>query len=74
MNTKATPNLSNALPFWVSLVFIPLWLFSVTMGGWWIALVPLYSTGITSVMDRFFGLSRENLSPDAEDSACSGTG
>lgn len=69
MNTKATPNLSNALPFWVSLVFIPLWLFSVTMGGWWIALVPLYSTGITSVMDRFFGLSRENLSPDAEDSA-----
>ena len=69
MKAQTTPRMANALPFWVSLVFIPLWLISVTKGGWWIALVPLYSTGITSIMDRFFGLSRENLDPESEDAA-----
>ncbi len=63
------PSLSNALPFWVSLVFIPLWLLAVSKGGWWIALIPLYNLAISSVLDSVFGLSRENLDPNADDSA-----
>ena len=61
------PTISNALPFWVSLAFIPLWLVSVTKGGWWIALIPIYTTAITTMLDTFFGLSRENLDPDSDD-------
>ncbi len=61
------PTLANALPFWVSLVFIPLWLLAVSKGGWWIALIPLYNLGISSVLDRLIGLSRDNLDPDTQD-------
>jgi len=68
MTAKKSPSLKNALPFWVSLAFLPLWLLSVTRGGWWIALIPLYTTVITSILDNFFGLSRENIAPDSNDS------
>jgi alkane 1-monooxygenase len=67
MTRKTSPRLANALPFWVSLFFIPLWLLSVSKGGWWIALIPLYSTVVTSIMDHIFGLSDENLDPNASD-------
>jgi len=63
------PSLANALPFWVSLVFIPLWLLAVSKGGWWIALIPLYNFAISSLLDSVIGLSRENLDPNADDSA-----
>ncbi len=69
MTTYTRPRLANALPFWVSLLFMPLWLLSVIKGGWWIALIPLYSIGLTSLLDFLFGLSRENLDPDTDDSA-----
>lgn len=67
MTTK--PGLANALPFWVSLVFVPLWLLAVSEGGWWIAAIPLYNFAISSLLDRAIGLSRENLDPDTDDSA-----
>ena len=66
---KAMPSLKNALPFWVSLAFLPLWGMSVVFGGWWIALIPIYTTGITSLLDEVFGLSQEDLDPDAEEDA-----
>ena len=68
MNGKTTPRFANALPFWVSLAFVPLWLLSVSLGGWWLLLIPVYTTGVTSLMDVFFGLSKENLDPQSEDS------
>ncbi len=66
---KTMPSLKNALPFWVSLAFLPLWGMSVVFGGWWIALIPIYTTGITSLLDEVFGLSQEDLDPDAEEDA-----
>ena len=66
---KTLPSLKNALPFWVSLGFLPLWGVSVVLGGWWIALIPIYTTGITSLLDEVFGLSQEDLDPDAGDDA-----
>jgi len=63
------PSFANAAPFWISLVFIPLWLLAVSKGGWWIALIPLYNFAISSVLDGVFGLSRKNLDPNTEDSA-----
>jgi len=65
----AKPTLANALPFWVSLVFVPLWLLAVSKGGWWIALIPLYNFAVSSALDGMIGLSRENLDPHADDSA-----
>jgi len=65
----AKPTFVAALPFWVSLVFIPLWLLAVSKGGWWIALIPIYNFAISSVLDSALGLSRENLDPDTDDSA-----
>ena len=65
MNKKPLPTLANALPFWVSLAFIPLWWLSVSLGGWWIALIPFYTIIISSFLDRILGLSRQNLDPDS---------
>jgi len=62
------PSIDNAVPFWVSMFFVVVWLLAVINGGWWILLIPLYSTGVTTLIDRFVGLSSENLDPDADDS------
>jgi len=34
--------LRRALPFWLSLVMIPLLLLGASLGGWTLALLPLY--------------------------------
>ncbi len=61
------PSFENAIPFWVSLFFVPIWLLAVINGGWWIILIPLYSTGVTTIIDRFLGLSNKNLDPNTND-------
>ncbi len=65
MQQFVTPSIRNALPFWVSLLFLPLWLVSVTLGGWWIILIPIYTILITAIADKALGLSDENLDPNA---------
>ncbi|MBL4806647.1 MAG: alkane 1-monooxygenase [Rhodobacteraceae bacterium] len=50
------------------MVFVVVWLIAVTNGGWWIILIPLYSTGVASLLDRFLGLSEDNLDPMALES------
>jgi alkane 1-monooxygenase len=42
----------HALPFAVSLLFLPVFLAGAWFGGWWIALIPAYGYIVVSVLDR----------------------
>lgn len=68
MSGTIRPTLQNALPFWVSLLYLPLWGIAVCFGGWWILLIPIYSTGVSSIADKFFGLSRDNMDTESAES------
>jgi len=52
--------LTNALPFWLSLVTVPLAVFGALQGGWAVVLLPVYSWGMFSVLDALIGLNEEN--------------
>lgn len=56
--------LTAALPFWLSLVMIPLVLIGAAQGGWTVFLLPIYGWVITSILDAIAGLDRKN--PDTE--------
>ena len=56
-----------ALPFWLSLVMIPLALIGATQGGWWLALLPLYGWGMFSLLDALIGLNLDNADPETPD-------
>ncbi|MEP3344933.1 MAG: alkane 1-monooxygenase [Litoreibacter sp.] len=51
---------SAAVPFWLSLVMIPLTLVGASQGGWWLALLPLYGWGMFTVLDAITGLNLDN--------------
>jgi len=61
--------LTSALPFWLSLVLLPLAAIGATVGGWTVLLLPIYGwIGIT-VLDALFGRNRENAdtaTPEAD--------
>ncbi|PWE32629.1 alkane 1-monooxygenase [Maritimibacter sp. 55A14] len=56
--------LHNALPFWLSLSFVPILMIAATQGGWTLALLPVYGWVIVSILDAFAGLNLENADPD----------
>ncbi len=53
----------NALPFWLSLGLPPLAIFSMVQGGWTIALLPLATWGLFSLLDAVAGLNPDNPDP-----------
>ncbi|MBZ0128880.1 MAG: alkane 1-monooxygenase [Rhodobacteraceae bacterium] len=55
---------ANALPFWMSLSFVPLIALALFLGGWWLILIPLYTWGLFALLDRIAGLNLENADPD----------
>lgn len=62
--TAPVPNLENALPFWISLIMLPLFAISCIFGGWTLLLVPAYGWVLVSILDRFAGLDEENMDPE----------
>lgn len=52
--------LHRALPFWASLLLIPLIAFLAVQGGWWLLLIPLSTWWLFSALDHFAGLELEN--------------
>ena len=67
MTTDPRPisgSLASALPFWLSLGFVPLLWIGAYWGGMWLVLAPLYAFGLISLMDAIGGLSSVN--PDTE--------
>lgn len=55
--------LHRALPFWMSLLLIPLIVSLAMQGGWWLILMPLSTWWLFSVVDHFAGLNLENADP-----------
>ena len=56
--------LQNALPFWLSLALPPVAFCAAAFGGWTIALLPLSSWGLFTLLDALTGLNEEN--PDTD--------
>ena len=66
MQTIPAPDmssLSRALPFWLSLVMVPLAVIGATVGGWTVALLPLFSWGLFSLLDALKGVNPANADP-----------
>ncbi|RMF39932.1 MAG: alkane 1-monooxygenase [Alphaproteobacteria bacterium] len=56
----------HALPFTISLVFVPAHLLGLVHGGWWIALGPAYGYVAIAILDRLAGRSEDALDPMTE--------
>lgn len=62
--TAQSLRLAAALPFWLSLLFVPLIAIGALWGSWWLVLVPLYGIGMITVLDFVGGLNTDN--PDTD--------
>jgi alkane 1-monooxygenase len=64
---KELARLSRAAPFWLSLGLVPLVGFCARTGGWTIALLPLSTWIMFSVLDAAIGLNTDNADISATD-------
>ncbi|WP_102109126.1 alkane 1-monooxygenase [Oceaniglobus roseus] len=71
--TDTTPSfapaagLARALPFWLSLLLVPLAIAAAGTGGWAVLLMPLCTWVLFSVVDAFAGLNEGNADPGTPD-------
>lgn len=66
---RATTGLIAALPFWVSLLFLPVFAVGAVMGGWFLVLPTLLAVIGYTILDAMIGHDRENLDPETPDAA-----
>ena len=59
--------IQRALPFWSSLLLVPLAWISAFNGGWWLLAVPVTTWYLFALLDAFTGLYLENADPNTED-------
>ena len=57
----------NFLPFWLSLILIPLAWVGATQGGWTVILLPLTTWYLFTLLDVFLGLNLENADLETDD-------
>ncbi|RVV98070.1 alkane 1-monooxygenase [Mesobaculum littorinae] len=62
-SVTAAIHLRAALPFWLSILLIPLTLFVASRGGWWLLLLPGVTWYLFSILDTLAGLNEENADP-----------
>ncbi|MCU0828826.1 MAG: alkane 1-monooxygenase [Tabrizicola sp.] len=60
-------SLPSALPFWLSLCLPPLALLGMTQGGWTVALLPLATWWLFTVLDALTGLNKANPDPQTDE-------
>ncbi len=56
--------LQRALPFWVSLLLVPVAVASALIGGWTVILLPVVTWYLFSILDALLGLNTENADPE----------
>ncbi|MFD1342789.1 alkane 1-monooxygenase [Litorisediminicola beolgyonensis] len=56
--------LSAALPFWMSLLLLPMPWIGAVWGGWWLALTPLCTWYLFGMLDAALGLETDNADPN----------
>jgi len=59
--------LPSALPYWITLSFVPLVVLAVTRGGWWIVLIPLWGWVAMPALDLILGRDLRNPDPATPD-------
>ncbi|MEO0752951.1 MAG: alkane 1-monooxygenase, partial [Pseudomonadota bacterium] len=59
--------LQNALPFWMSLLLVPVAWFSAVTGGWAVILLPLCTWYLFSLLDALLGLQTDNADLDTSE-------
>lgn len=59
--------LQNALPFWLSLVTLPLAWLGATRGGWWVIALPVFAWWLSTLLDVLTGRNEENADPATQD-------
>ncbi|TDT73069.1 alkane 1-monooxygenase [Litoreibacter halocynthiae] len=64
LTTTEVSKFSAAVPFWLSLLMIPLGLIGASQGGWWLVLLPIYGWGMFSILDAIIGLNLDNADLD----------
>lgn len=56
--------LSRALPFWMSLLLVPVALLGAAWGGWTVILLPVVTWYFFTLLDAILGLYTENADPE----------
>lgn len=54
----------SALPFWMTLINVPLAVLGAVLGGIWVLLLPAYGFVLVTILDAFAGLNTDNADPD----------
>lgn len=58
--------ISRALPFWLSLLLIPVAWLGAVQGGWTVVLLPIITWYFFTLLDALLGLNAENADPQTE--------
>ena len=58
-----------ALPYWVSLLTLPLAALAALWGGWWVLLLPAFAWLLFDILDLVGGLDSSNPDPETPDAA-----
>jgi alkane 1-monooxygenase len=66
---SAVRRLPSALPFWLSMSFVPLAAIAALHGGWAILLIPVHGWIVMSLLDAIGGLEQASADPAATDEA-----
>jgi len=62
------PSLRDALPFWASLMLIPVLIVALTFGSWAVLLVPFSTWWLFAGLDQMIGRTRDNIDPNSAES------
>ena len=61
--------IQNALPFWITLILVPLVWTGALQGGWMLFLAPVYAMALTSILDQISGLNTANPDPETPEAS-----
>jgi alkane 1-monooxygenase len=57
----------SALPFWMTLINVPLAIMGTLWGGWWLFLLPAYGFVTVPLLDQLAGLNTDNPDTDTDE-------
>ena len=67
LTASQTAEFKRALPFWISLLLLPIAWWAATNGGWSVLALPIVTWYLFSAVDAIVGLNLENADPSTGD-------
>ena len=68
MSSPPVNSIAHALPFWMTLLLVPIALIGALYGGWTLLLLPVVTWYLFTLLDVVVGLETANADPDTDDS------